>query len=47
MRLSGSKITDASIPLLKTFPKLSSVHTDGTGITPAGRAELDRFFRSR
>ncbi|MBL9155516.1 MAG: protein kinase [Verrucomicrobiales bacterium] len=47
LRLSGSKITDASIPLLKTFAKLNNVVTDGTGITPAGRAELDAFYRTR
>ncbi len=48
LRLSGAaNITDASIPLLKTFSKLNNVVTDGTGITPAGRTELDQFYRSR
>jgi len=48
LRLSGAaKLTDAAIPTLKAFGKLNGVVTDGTGITSAGRAGLDAFYRSR
>ena len=42
-RLSSPKITDAAIPIPKTFGTLNRVIPDGTGITPVGQARWIGF----
>ena len=44
LRLDQTGVTDAAIPILKTFPKLTNVNTGSNKMTDAGRAELQRIL---
>jgi hypothetical protein len=44
LRLDGTLVTDAVIPILKTCPTLTNVPVNGTKMTDAGKAELLRIL---
>jgi len=47
LRLDGTPVTDAVIPILKTSPTLNSVPVNDTKMTDAGKAELRKMLDSR
>lgn len=47
LRLDGTPVTDAVIPILKTCPTLSNVPVGDTKMTDAGKAELRKMLESR
>ena len=44
LRLDNTPVTDAVIPILKTCPTLNNVPVDGTKMTAAGKAELQKML---
>jgi hypothetical protein len=44
LRLDGTLVTDAVIPILKTCPTLNNVPVSGTKMSDAGKAELQQWL---
>lgn len=47
LRLDGTLVTDAAIPILKSCPTLRNVPVGGTKMTDGGKAELKKILESR
>ena len=46
LRVDGTPVTDAVIPILKTCPTLTNVPVGETKMTAAGKAELQRVLEA-
>ena len=45
LRIDQTAVTDAAIPVLQTFSKLTSINTNSNKMTPQGVEELKRSLK--